>query len=76
MWQIQYYRAAEIAAERTREAAQARLAREVAAHDPNSILSRVQRVGALLAARMDRGLGASVAQGGRPPAPRPLRRDA
>lgn len=76
MWQFQYYLAAEMTAERTREAARARLAREVAAHDRRSILSRLRRAGALLAARMGRGLDTSVVRSGRPPAARPLRRDA
>jgi hypothetical protein len=62
MWQIQYDLAAEITAQRTREARLASLAREVAADDRRSILSRARRSGALLAARIARGLDERVAR--------------
>jgi hypothetical protein len=62
MWQIQYYLATEMAAERTRESRLARLAREVEAPHRRPVLSRVRRVGAMLAARIARGLDACVAQ--------------
>ena len=65
MWQFLYYRAAEIAAERTREARLARLARlasEVCGPRP-SMLSRARRSAALLAARVACLLDESVSPG-------------
>jgi hypothetical protein len=62
MWHIEYDLAVEIAVERLREARLARLAHEVRARDRTSILSLARRSGALLAARIARGLDECVAQ--------------
>ena len=62
MWQFQYHVAAQRAAELTREARLAQLARDASPADRPSIVIRARRTGAAVAARVARGLDECVAR--------------
>lgn len=62
MWQIHYFLAHEIAAERSREARRERLARSVPREARPPLIDRVRRFGALVAAQIARGRDECVAR--------------
>lgn len=62
MWQIHYFLAQELAAERSREARRDRLARSVPREARPPLIDRVRRFGALTAAGIARRLDECVAR--------------
>jgi hypothetical protein len=62
MWQIHYFLASELAAERSREAGRERLVRSVPRGARPLLIDRVRRFGALIAAGIARRLDECVAR--------------